>query len=248
MKLPAESIANTVALKKLHSVVNEMLKLSEDGIEAIAVITGSYGAGKTWGARGLKVKLGLERVALVRAYADMNTPNKFLTAVNLALDAIPERQFLKNFYALKTFIEVHGAHVIIIDEAEYALKHSAIADTIKMIVEQTLCPFILIGNEMLPSLVQKNRSLYERVMREMNLGELYPSDVKEILNLLEIRIVNKKGDGTKEIGHEKVFELAKKYNLSLLKTTNALKLLRRNFKEATPEEVEKVFQRVAARK
>ncbi|WP_163327603.1 AAA family ATPase [Desulfurobacterium thermolithotrophum] len=235
MRISAESIANTTVLKKLAALVHELNRLSEEGIEAVAVCYGSYGIGKTWGIKALEKKLGLDNIGIVKGHPKMDTPNKFLRAAASAVKCPTGRSFDDTLRYLTRFAK-HRKYVIIVDEAEFVLAHKDTAATIKLILEETLFPFVLVGNENLPKLVARVGSLDERVIKEVHLDSLTKTDVKELLKVLEI-----------EADPEAAYKLAQKYGLSILKFVNALKLIKRSTNKPDKALLKQMFERIVAR-
>jgi hypothetical protein len=235
MRISAESIANTTVLKKLAALVHELNRLSEEGIEAVAVCYGSYGIGKTWGIKALEKKLGLDNIGIVKGHPKMDTPNKFLRAVASAVKCPTGRSFDDTLRYLTRFAK-HRKYVIIVDEAEFVLAHKDTSATVKLILEETLFPFVLVGNENLPKLVARVGSLDERVIKEVHLDSLTKTDVKELLKVLEI-----------EADPETAYKLAQKYGLSILKFVNALKLIKRSTNKPDKALLKQMFERIVAR-
>ena len=235
MRISAESIANTTVLKKFAALVHELNKLSEEGIEAVATAYGSYGIGKTWGIKALEQKLNMDNIGIVKGHPKMDTPNKFLRAVASAVKCPTGRSFDDTLKYLTRFAK-HRKYVIIVDEAEFVLVHRDTAATIKLILEETLFPFVLVGNENLPKLVARIGSLDERVIKEVPLDTITKTDVKELLKVLEI-----------EADIDTAYKLAQKYGLSILKFVNAMKLARRSTNKPSKKLMEEVFKRIVAR-
>jgi hypothetical protein len=235
VRISAESIANTTVLKKLAALVHELNRLSEEGIEAVAVCYGSYGIGKTWGIKALEKKLGLDNIGIVKGHPKMDTPNKFLRAVASAVKCPTGRSFDDTLKYLTRFAK-HRKYVIIVDEAEFVLAHKDTSATVKLILEETLFPFVLVGNENLPKLVARVGSLDERVIKEVHLDSLTKTDVKELLKVLEI-----------EADPETAYKLAQKYGLSILKFVNALKLIKRSTNKPDKALLKQMFERIVAR-
>ena len=235
MRISAESIANTTVLEKLAALVHELNRLSEEGIEAVAVCYGSYGIGKTWGIKALEKKLGLDNIGIVKGHPKMDTPNKFLRAVASAVKCPTGRSFDDTLKYLTRFAK-HRKYVIIVDEAEFVLVHKDTAATIKLILEETLFPFVLVGNENLPKLVARVGSLDERVIKEVPLDTITKADVKEFLKVLEI-----------ETDPDVAYKLAQKYGLSILKFVNALKLIKRSTNKPDKALLKQMFERIVAR-
>jgi len=235
VRISAESIANTTVLKKLAALVHELNRLSEEGIEAVAVCYGSYGIGKTWGIKALEKKLGLDNIGIVKGHPKMDTPNKFLRAVASAVKCPTGRSFDDTLRYLTRFAK-HRKYVIIVDEAEFVLAHKDTSATVKLILEETLFPFVLVGNENLPKLVARVGSLDERVIKEVHLDSLTKTDVKELLKVLEI-----------EADPETAYKLAQKYGLSILKFVNALKLIKRSTNKPDKALLKQMFERIVAR-
>jgi len=235
MRISAESIANTTVLKKLAALVHELNRLSEEGIEAVAVCYGSYGIGKTWGIKALEKKLGLDNIGIVKGHPKMDTPNKFLRAVASAVKCPTGRSFDDTLRYLTRFAK-HRKYVIIVDEAEFVLAHKDTSATVKLILEETLFPFVLVGNENLPKLVARVGSLDESMIKEVHLDSLTKTDVKELLKVLEI-----------EADPETAYKLAQKYGLSILKFVNALKLIKRSTNKPDKALLKQMFERIVAR-
>ena len=235
MRISAENIANTTVLKKLAALVHELNRLSEEGIEAVAVCYGSYGIGKTWGIKALEKKLGLDNIGIVKGHPKMDTPNKFLRAVASAVRCPTGRSFDDTLKYLSKFSQ-YRKYVIIVDEAEFVLSHKDTAATIKLVLEETLFPFVLVGNENLPKLVARVGSLDERVIKEVPLDTITKSDVKELLKVLNIKT-----------NPEEAYKLAQKYGLSVLKFVNALKLIKRSTNEPDKALLKQMFERIVAR-
>ena len=235
MRISAERIANTTVLKKFAALVHELNRLSEEGIEAVAVAYGSYGIGKTWGIKALEKKLGLDNIGIVKGHPKMDTPNKFLRAVASAVKCPTGRSFDDTLKYLTRFAK-HRKYVVIVDEAEFVLAHKDTAATIKLILEETLFPFVLVGNENLPRLVARVGSLDERVIKEVPLDTITKADVKELLKILEI-----------DADPEAAFKLAQKYGLSVLKFVNAMKLIKRSTDKPQKKLIEEMFKRIVAR-
>ena len=235
MRISAESIANTTVLKKLAALVHELNRLSEEGIEAVAVCYGSYGIGKTWGIKALEKKLGLDNIGIVKGHPKMDTPNKFLRAVASAVKCPTGRSFDDTLKYLSKFSQ-YRKYVIIVDEAEFVLSHKDTAATIKLVLEETLFPFVLVGNENLPKLVARVGSLDERVIKEVHLDSLTKADIKELLKVLEV-----------ETDPEVAYKLAQKYGLSVLKFVNALKLIKRSTNKPDKALLKQMFERIVAR-
>lgn len=235
MRISAENIANTTVLKKLAALVHELNRLSEEGIEAVAVCYGSYGIGKTWGIKALEKKLGLDNIGIVKGHPKMDTPNKFLRAVASAVRCPTGRSFDDTLKYLSKFSQ-YRKYVIIVDEAEFVLSHKDTAATIKLVLEETLFPFVLVGNENLPKLVARVGSLDERVIKEVPLDTITKSDVKELLKVLNIKA-----------NPEEAYKLAQKYGLSVLKFVNALKLIKRSTNEPDKALLKQMFERIVAR-
>jgi len=235
VRISAENIANTTVLKKLAALVHELNRLSEEGIEAVAVCYGSYGIGKTWGIKALEKKLGLDNIGIVKGHPKMDTPNKFLRAVASAVRCPTGRSFDDTLKYLSKFSQ-YRKYVIIVDEAEFVLSHKDTAATIKLVLEETLFPFVLVGNENLPKLVARVGSLDERVIKEVPLDTITKSDVKELLKVLNIKT-----------NPEEAYKLAQKYGLSVLKFVNALKLIKRSTNEPDKALLKQMFERIVAR-
>jgi len=235
VRISAENIANTTVLKKLAALVHELNRLSEEGIEAVAVCYGSYGIGKTWGIKALEKKLGLDNIGIVKGHPKMDTPNKFLRAVASAVRCPTGRSFDDTLKYLSKFSQ-YRKYVIIVDEAEFVLSHKDTAATIKLVLEETLFPFVLVGNENLPKLVARVGSLDERVIKEVPLDTITKSDVKELLKVLNIKA-----------NPEEAYKLAQKYGLSVLKFVNALKLIKRSTNEPDKALLKQMFERIVAR-
>jgi len=235
VRISAESIANTTVLKKLAALVHELNRLSEEGIEAVAVCYGSYGIGKTWGIKALEKKLGLDNIGIVKGHPKMDTPNKFLRAVASAVKCPTGRSFDDTLKYLSKFSQ-YRKYVIIVDEAEFVLSHKDTAATIKLVLEETLFPFVLVGNENLPKLVARVGSLDERVIKEVHLDSLTKADIKELLKVLEV-----------ETDPEVAYKLAQKYGLSVLKFVNALKLIKRSTNKPDKALLKQMFERIVAR-
>jgi len=235
VRISAESIANTTVLKKLAALVHELNRLSEEGIEAVAVCYGSYGIGKTWGIKALEKKLGLDNIGIVKGHPKMDTPNKFLRAVASAVKCPTGRSFDDTLKYLSKFSQ-YRKYVIIVDEAEFVLSHKDTAATIKLVLEETLFPFVLVGNENLPKLVARVGSLDERVIKEVHLDSLTKADIKELLKVLEV-----------ETDPEVAYKLAQKYGLLVLKFVNALKLIKRSTNKPDKALLKQMFERIVAR-
>ena len=114
--------------------------------------------------------------------------------------------------------------------------HKDTSATVKLILEETLFPFVLVGNENLPKLVARVGSLDERVIKEVHLDSLTKTDVKELLKVLEI-----------EADPETAYKLAQKYGLSILKFVNALKLIKRSTNKPDKALLKQMFERIVAR-
>jgi len=235
MRISAESIANTTVLKKFAALVHELNRMSEEGIEAVAVAYGSYGIGKTWGIKALEKKLGLDNIGIVKGHPKMDTPNKFIRAVASAVKCPTGRSFDDTLKYLTRFARYRKC-VIVVDEAEFILAHRDTAATVKLILEETLFPFVLVGNENLPRLVARVGSLDERVIKELPLDSITKGDVKELLSVLGVKA-----------DVDAAFQLARKYNLSVLKFVNALKLAKRSTDEPSKKLLEEVFKKIVAR-
>jgi len=236
MRISAERIANTTVVKKLVAIAHELSRLSEEGIEAVAICYGSYGMGKSQSLKSQFLKRALQLdIAVVKGHPKMDTPNKVIRAIATALKCPSGRSFDDTLRYLIAFSKKRKA-VIAVDEAEYILAHRDTAAVIKLVLEETLYPFLLIGNQNLPKLVARHGSLDERVIKEISLDTFTKNDVKELLKILEI-----------EADPEAAFKLAQKYGLSVLKFVNAMKLIKRSTDKPQKKLIEEMFKRIVAR-
>ncbi len=236
MRISAESIANTTVLKKLVAIAHELSKFSEEGIEAVAVCYGNYGMGKSQSLRSQLLQRAFQvNIAVVKGHPKLDTPNKVIRAIATALKCPSGRSFDDTLRYITAFSKKRKA-VIAVDDAEFILAHKDTAAVIKLILEETLYPFMLVGNQNLPKLVARHGSLDERVIKEVPLDTITKADVKELLKVLEV-----------EADPEITYKLVQKYGLSILKFVSALKLIKRSTNKPDKALLKQMFERIVAR-
>jgi len=234
-----ERLALTTAVKMLSDICYELKEYAEMGIEAIGLVYGVYGIGKTKASQVISDPSSenyIPFVARIKCDPGVKTPAQFVRAVAAAVKAPPARNYHEGKILLKTKIKRKAQFVFVLDEAPFVLRRRETALAIKDILEEYMTPFVLLGNEELPALVERVGGLNERVKRRVNLDVVTELDVKGVLESLGIP---QDGELVKT-----VYELVKKKNASLLKLSAALKLAYVENKKLTKKAIEESLDRV----
>jgi Cdc6-like AAA superfamily ATPase len=234
-----EKLALTTAVKMLSDVCYELKEYAEMGIEAIGLVYGVYGIGKTKASQLLSDPSSENRidfVARIKCDPGIKTPAQFVRAIAAAVKAPPSRNYHEGKLLLKTRIKRKAQFVFVLDEAGFVLRRKETALAIKDILEEYMTPFVLLGNEDLPALVERYGGLNERVKRRINLDVVTELDVKAIFDSLKIP--------REEELIKTVYDLVKKKQASILKLSAALKLAYVENKKLTKKAIEEALDRV----
>ena len=233
-----QNLALTTAVKMLSDVIYELKSYAEMEIEAIGLIYGVYGIGKTKASQVItdpNSSAFIPFAARIKCDPGIKTPAQLVRAIAAAVRAPSSRNYHEGKLLLRTVLKRKAQVVFILDEAGFVLRRKETALAIKDILEEYLTPFVLLGNEELPGLVEKYGGLNERVKRRVNLDVVRKLDVKAIVESLGI-------DGKEEF-IESVYDLVKRKKPSLLKLSAALKLCAEN-RKLTKKAVEEALDRV----
>lgn len=233
-----KNLALTTAVKLLSDVVYELKSYAEKEIEAIGLIYGVYGIGKTKASQMVtdpNSDAFIPFAARVKCDPGIKTPAQLVQAIANAIKAPTARNYHQGKVFLQVVLRKRAQVVFILDEAEFVLRRKETALAIKDIVEEYLTPFVLLGNEELPALVERYGGLNERVKRRVNLDVVRKLDVKAIMESLGI-------EGEEELVND-VYGVVKRKKASILKLSAALKLCIEN-KKLTKRAVEEALDRV----
>ncbi|GAB6075722.1 AAA family ATPase [Desulfurobacterium crinifex] len=234
-----EKLALTTAVKMLTDICYELKEYAEMGIEAIGLMYGVYGIGKTKASQLVADPTSEDHipfVARVKCDPGIKTPSQLVRAIASAIKAPPSRNYHEGKILLKTRIKHKAQYVFVLDEASFVLRRRETALAIKDILEEYMTPFVLLGNEELPALVEKYGGLNERVKRRVNLDVVTELDIKAIFDSLSIP--------QEEELIKTVYGLVKKKNASILKLSAALKLAYLENKKLTKKAIEEALDRV----
>jgi DNA transposition AAA+ family ATPase len=144
------------------------------GTDSLAMVSGRAGRGKT--RTCVHYATQNDDVALVQTLRDWSVCwmlHDILTALGVPGEVIPKRK--KDLFEKLIDVVREGQKVIILDEAD--LLGLRLMETVRDICKLTLTPIVLVGEESLPLLMDRNRRVWSRRCAALEFNPITEADI-----------------------------------------------------------------------
>lgn len=176
----------TQNVKNFHATMEIVKKRM--GHDSLAMISGRAGRGKTRTALYYTTQNDCIYCVTLRDWSTLWMYHDLLSAMGIAKEAQPRRK-KDAFEAILTALREHPRPVIL-DEAD--LLGPRLLESIRDLCKMTCVPFVLIGEESLAGLMNRDRRVWSRRCASM---EFLPMSVADIITFTKESTVIKVNDG-----------------------------------------------------
>lgn len=170
----------TKNLMMCFEMLTQLQEASQEGDDALALITGPAGLGKTTSAAWLFVKAD----GVLVTCDDVDEEFSILRKLCKELGVAPKHGVAKTLELVKAEVTALGKPIFI-DEADYIASKKKVLETIRSIHDAARVPILLIGYEKLPTKTKALPQFRSRIGGHVKLQNADKDDTKLMASLVE---------------------------------------------------------------